>query len=245
MLFPFTRFAYDRSAGPLREQWCQCECIRFENIVQDPSPEDLQLTWLPEADDPAITVSSDNPDTCWANEPNVIPLVDGRLLMTFRTRTGRVHYTVSDDDGRSFRRPQVMRYCDTGAEILQPSDNAPIFRLSDGRYVLLYHNHDGNCYGADDVHDRRNRRPAYLSVGEYRSDAQQPIWWSPPKLFADIDDVPIEVGLRLPRSECLDYCGWTEVKGERVIWYPDRKHFVVGKRVTDEFLEGMRATLPS
>ena len=51
----------------------------------------------------------------------------------------------------------------------------------------------------------------------------------------------MEVGLSLPRSECLDYCGWTEVNGERVIWYPDRKHFVVGKRLTDEFLEGMLA----
>ena len=130
-----------------------------------------------------------------------------------------------------------MLWCDAS---LQPSDNAPIYHLSDGRYILLYHNHDGNCYGADDVHDRRNRRPAQLSVGEYRPDARQPIWWSAPKLFADIDDVPMEVGLRLPRSECLDYCGWTEVNGERVIWYPDRKHFVVGKRVTNEFLEGMR-----
>ena len=46
----------------------------------------------------------------------------------------------------------------------------------------------------------------------------------------------MDAGLSLPRSECLDYCRWTKINSERVIWYPDRKHFIIGKRLIDEFL---------
>jgi hypothetical protein len=238
-LLPFTRFDHSKASGARPREWCQCECMRFANIEDSPDPAALEIEWLPEADDPPITVPSDTAGLYWANEPNVIPLPDGRLFMSVRTRRGQVWYTLSEDEGASFRSLEVMRYVDGGEPILQPSDNAPIYRLQDGRYILLYHNNDGRSGGAEDVHDTRNRRPCYVSVGEFRPDAHQPLWWSAPKLFADIHDVGLDCGLRLPRYECIDYCGFTEIEGRRVLWYPDRKHWIVGKIIPDEWLANL------
>ncbi len=243
-LFPFTRFDSKLASEERPKEWCQSEVIRFENIAEGPDPSDLQITWLPEGKGEALTVPSNMPGLKWANESNPIPLPDGRIFISLRTRLGQVWYSVSDDDGATFRQPEVMRDQDGGAPILNPSDNAPLYRLSDGRYLLFYHDNDGNAFNTIDVHDTRNRRPCYVSVGAFRPEAHQPIWWSKPKLFIDIDDVPIDVGFSVPRYEAIDYCGFTEINGEAVLWYPDRKHFILGKRISEAFLSDMHPSEP-
>ena len=37
-------------------------------------------------------------------------LPDGRLFSTMRTWTGEIWYSVSDDDGHAWRRPEILRY---------------------------------------------------------------------------------------------------------------------------------------
>jgi hypothetical protein len=80
------------------------------------------------------------------------------------------------------------------------------------------------------------RRPAYLALGEFRKDGYQPIWFSRPKLFADNDGV-----ITGPKktAEIATYTSYTEYGGKRTLWYPDRKYYLLGKHITDEFLEGM------
>ena len=36
------------------------------------------------------------------------------------------------------------------------------------------------------------------------------------------------------------YASLTEHKGKRIFWYPDRKHFLLGKVISDELLADMR-----
>ncbi|MCE2514247.1 MAG: hypothetical protein J4F37_04410 [Acidobacteria bacterium] len=36
------------------------------------------------------------------------------------------------------------------------------------------------------------------------------------------------------------YLPTTEHQGKRVFWYPDRKHFLLGKVISDEFLADVR-----
>ena len=240
-IFPFTRFDASHAGGHRRHQWCQSEFMRFENIASAPAPEDLEIAWLPAGDGRAVTVpNAEGSDVSWANEPNVVPLPDGRLFMSVRTRRGTIWYSVSEDNGDTLREAQVMRYRDDGQVVLQPSSPAPIYRLKDGRFLLLYNNNDGNVFGAPDVHDTKNRRPAYFALGEFRPNARQPIWWSDPKLFVDNDGIPIDVVGNVPRYEAAAYTGFTEIAGERVLWYPDRKHFLVGKIITDEWLSDMQ-----
>ena len=233
--------AYPRPVGGNRNHLdTQCELMRFDNIDEGPHPTDIKITWLPNAEG-AIRVSPQiEPEASrgysLAEEPGIVLLPDGRLWMNMRTVTGRIWYTVSDDDGHSWRKPAVLRYQDGGAEVLHPKSPDPIYRLQDGRYILFFHNHDGFSYGATGPWDMNARRPLFMTVGEFRKGAHQPIWFSQPKFMADTQCVGIGVtGL----IWLAMYASFTERNGQRVFWYADRKHFLLGRRITDELLEDM------
>jgi putative SOS response-associated peptidase YedK len=74
-------------------------------------------------------------------------------------------------------------------------------------------------------------------VGEFRPNAHQPVWFSQPKLLADSDGVAAGVQ---GRTEMGTYGSLTEHNGKRILWYPDRKHFLLGKEITDEWLSDMK-----
>jgi hypothetical protein len=72
-----------------------------------------------------------------------------------------------------------------------------------------------------------------------RSGAQQPIWFSEPKPLIDNDAVrwgPPGSG----RLEAATDVSLTEHAGRRVLWYPDRKSFLLGKLLPDSLLDAMR-----
>ena len=46
-------------------------------------------------------------------------------------------------------------------------------------------------------------------------------------------------------SEIATYTSLTEWRGERILWYPDRKYFLLGKRITDDWLSSMIVPKPS
>jgi hypothetical protein len=132
--------------------------------------------------------------------------------------------------------------------VKHPLAPCPIYPLDDGRYLLLFHNNDyyarNQVYGEPlpekhaGVHTSgvfSYRRPAFIAVGEYRPEAHQPIRFSASKQILDTDGVPVG-----PKgtSEIATYTSLTHFKGRRTLWYPDRKHFLLGKHITDEMLAG-------
>ena len=200
------------------------ELMRFDNIDKGPHPKDLRITWLPEDDSISVACpiepeKSKGYSLC--EEPAVVLLSDGRLLMIVRTVTGYTWYTVSDDDGASWRPTEVLRYYENGPKVPHPKDTAPLYRLSDGRYLLFYHNHDGYGYGASGPWDMDARRPMFLAVGEFRPDSHQPIWFSDPKLLYDSDGVKIGPGsgeIEGGRFWLSMYGTFIEHKGQRQLW---------------------------
>jgi hypothetical protein len=86
------------------------------------------------------------------------------------------------------------------------------------------------------------RRPVFLAVGQFRPQAHQPIWFSDASLLFDTDGVALGPGngtIEGGRTWLALYGCLTESKDERVLWYPDRKHFLLGRCLTDELLAGM------
>ncbi len=216
--------------------------LRFENLDLAPAPEDIKITWLPK-DSVGLEVPQPMyPELVFAGEPSVVLLPDGRLFCIVRTFTGFLWYCVSADDGLSWTALKPLRYCDEGGLINQPLAPSPIYSLADGRYILLYHNNPGtkgvhsqyNVDWGDVNHLNYIRNPAYLALGEFRPDAEQPVWFSQPVVFVDTDDV---VYGPKQTAEAATYPSLTEHKGKRVLWYPDRKHFLLGKYIADETLE--------
>lgn len=217
-----------------------CEFFRFDNIDDGPDPQDVKLTWL-QTDDtlievPCIFEPHASQGYRWCIEPAPTLLPDGRLLTTLRTNNGQVWFTVSEDDGSTWRQTEVLRFRDGGDPMLNPSSPCPIYRLEDGRYLLFLQNHDGYGYGSRGPTDQNARRPQFLSLGEFRPDAHQPIWFSEPLLFCDTNMVGVFPHFRKWLSM---YASLTEREGERIFWYTDRKAFALGRYITDEMLSGL------
>jgi hypothetical protein len=150
-----------------------------------------------------------------------------------RTMSGAIWHSVSDDDGETWPSPSPLLRRDHGLPILQPLCCCPIYGLADGRYVLLHHNNDGRFEGSAPEESHRNRRPAFIALGEYRPQAEQPIWFSASKQLMDNDGVGIGP---LNRTDIGVYPSFTTRGGNNVLWHPDRKFFLLGKRITPEWL---------
>ena len=236
---------------PASKDWpnwdSRCAFMRFENIDDGPDPEDMRITWLPEDGEGLAVPARNYPHISVSQEPSLALLPDGRLFVTMRTMTGYIWYSVSDDDGASWREPRALRYRDGGAMVKQPIAPCPVYALRDGRYLLVYHNNDGRLGPYDQFKERWdcnqanfNRRPAFVAVGEYRPRAEQPLWFSQPLQVLDTDGVPIG-----PKNtaEIATYTSLTEAKGRRVLWYPDRKYYLLGKILSDDVLAGL--TVPA
>ena len=173
-----------------------------------------------------------------AQEPSLVYLPDGRLFCTMRTMTGCVWYSVSGDDGRTWRNPAPLLRKDHGDPILEPLCCCPIYGYSEGRYILLHHNNDGRFKGSKPEDTNNNRRPAFIALGEFRPDAHQPIWFSASKQLMDNDGKGIGP---LKRTDIGVYPSVTRRKGQFVLWHPDRKFFLLGKIITEEWLKDLSA----
>ena len=221
--------------------------MRFENIDDAPDPKDLRVTHLMLPGKGLTVPSGLRPDLTDAEEPSLVLLPDNRLFLTMRTTTGYVYYSVSSDDGETWRKTEVLRNRDGGDPIPQPKAPCPTYKMADGRFLLLFFNNAGTLgqysqYAPPEVWKTTGnqwnyiRHPAYLALGEFRAKAHQPIWFGPPKIFADTDGVT--VGPK-KSTEIATYTSFTEYNGTRTLWYPDRKYYLLGKYITDEWLRGM------
>jgi len=236
----FSRWVSKAVRHPMVTQsWTAWETVvqfmRFLNLDDDPEPRDLAIEYSP--DDEALRVPHyDAPELSVAQEPSLVRLPDDRLFCTMRTMSGCIWYAVSADDGASWCSPRPLLRRDHGLPIPEPLVCCPIYRLADGRYVLLHHNNDGHFEGCAREETSRNRRPAFIALGEFRPGAEQPIWFSASKQLMDSGGQGIGP---LGRIDIGVYPSFTTCGGENVLWHPDRKFFLGGKRITDQFLSDL------
>jgi len=216
------------------------EFMRYENIDDDPEPKDIEISWFA-SDHKAIRVPHpDLPEASLAEEPSVTRLPDNRLFCTMRTLTNCIWYTISEDDGETWSATKPLLYHDHGTPVVSPCFCTPIYRLHDGRYVLIHH----PAYRTPELVKKYNvvdqigkdRWPAFIALGEYRPKAEQPIWFSKSKMFMTSDGIPIG-----PRGMVAvgGYGSLTSLDGENIYWHPDRKFFLLGKIITDELLSDL------
>ena len=238
ILIPFTHWASNprvpAGTAPFKERYSHIELMRVENLHDSLLPDRLEFSWL-NRDAPVTAPHESVAGASFAQEPYLVNLPDGRLFMTIRTNRGEVWYAVSSDQGRTWDEARPMRTRDGGPKLQHPSSPCPIFGLGDRRFLFLFHDNDGYVCGADNRWHVRNRRPTYACIGEVRPGAEQPIWWGSKWLLIDNDAVPWGPPGR-ERFESAAYVSMTCVAGRRVLWYPDRKGFLLGKRLDDEQL---------
>lgn len=216
----------------------RCCMIRLDNLDEHPEPSEVKITWLPEDEE---FISVPNPyyeGMCTAEEPFLVLLPDGRLFMTLRTMQGCVYYTVSDDDGHHFRTPEPL-LLENGERALHPLAPCPVYNFGHGKYALLFHNNPGIRRGMDENEpvpwpEGINvasfvRNPLFISKGVYVPEAHQPIRFSMPEVLLDTQDIMLNPKKTSEVSLYGDLCQW---KGRWLLWYPDRKIYLLGKDLT-------------
>ena len=202
------------------------EFMRFENIDENPDVKDIEISYF-SSNEKAIKVPlPENPEISVCQEPSIVKLPDNRLFCIMRTFTGSPWYTISEDEGENWSEPEILRYRDDGEKILHPISPCPIYRIDKERYFFLFHNNDGNFEKWKPKDTEHNRRPLYISEGKYMKEAKQPVWFSEPEFLMDTDAIPLgplkRVGLPM-------YGSFTIFKNKKILWYPDRKFFLLGK----------------
>jgi hypothetical protein len=208
---------------------------QFDNILTEKDPAKLTITMLPDGEHGVRRAPKLDSGKSRAQEPTVIRLGDGRWFCVFRTEEGFMAYTVSNDHGHTWNPTAPLRYEDNSEVVKQPLGPAPLYDMGNGMSILIFNNNDG--YAKGDVGPlswKLNRRPAFYSIGYEMLDKEQPIWFTPPLLLADNDQEKIG---HYNRTSIAGYTSYFEYQDKRYFWYPDRKHFLLGKYITDEMVQ--------
>lgn len=218
------------------------EFMRFDNVDDNPDVAQLKISWFA-FDKDAITVPfPGHPEVSTCQEPSIVKLPDGRLFCVIRTSAGSPFWTVSSDDGQTWSPARRLLRKDGGEPLLHPLSPCPIYDLGgnasgSGRYALFIHNHDGHYknYGPTDTSS--HRRPIHLVSGHFKAGADQPVWFDEPKFFMDHDGVSLGKPGTRGRTDLALYASFTFRSGLPVLWYPERKFFLLGRIITDEWFE--------
>lgn len=110
-----------------------------------------------------------------AEEPVLVEIGNGGLYVVFRTTSGKLAQAVSLDGGTTWD-VNWARHT-TGAPVRNPRAQPKVYRLSDGRYVLWFHNNADRGF--------LNRNPVWMSCGEYKGGKL--LWGEPSVLLYDPD----------------------------------------------------------
>jgi hypothetical protein len=210
------------------------EFMRFDNVDENPEAANLKISWFASNTNALTVPYPGHPEVSACQEPSVVKLPDGRLFCVMRTMTGSPWWSQSRDDGQTWSAPKMLLCKDGGEPLKHPLSPCPIYDIGgnaagSGRYALFIHNHDGHYQNFGPADASFHRRPMYLVAGRFHADGEQPVWFDEPKFFLDHDGVPLGLPEKRGRVDLAFYSSVTVRNGKAVLWYPDRKFFLLGR----------------
>lgn len=210
------------------------EFMRFENIDENPEPKDIRITWFAFNEQALSVPYPGHAEVSACQEPSLVKLPDGRLFCVMRTCSGSPCWSVSADQGETWTVPRPLLRRDGGAPLLHPLSPCPMYDVGgneagSGHYALFIHNHDGHYMGYTPEDSSYHRRPIHLVRGTFKAGADQPVWFDEPQFFFDHDGVSLGKPGTRGRLDLALYASFTVRGGMPVLWYPERKFFLLGK----------------
>ncbi len=161
--------------------------MRGENLLTEKDPAKLRWKILPESDEGLRA-----PKGPIAEEINLVSMSDGSLYATYRTIDGYLCHTYSRDDGRTWTAPAYATFAN-GRPIKHPRAYAPVWKVSNGKYLLWFHNHGGEQVHTDEWGKGsyyQSRNPVWISGGVERNGR---IEWSEPEILLYDDDPKVRM----------------------------------------------------
>ena len=141
---------------------------KSDNINTEKDASKLHWELLPEGN----TGISYTPLGITQEEHNVVPLNNGGLYCMYRTSEGYPANSYSTDNGKIWSTPEYATYAD-GSVIKNPRACPRVFKTSNGKYLLWYHNNNIKGY-------KGHRNPVWISGGV---EAEGKIKWSQPEVL--------------------------------------------------------------
>jgi hypothetical protein len=175
----------DHNGGSPNDWQTEVFLAELPNILTERDPAKLEFRFLP-AGGSGLWAPYPGTSRHFGQEGTLTPLSGGRLLCVFRTRQGHPYYAVSSDRGATWTPPQVLRRVPGGEAFNQPCAPCPMFKLSDGRFVFLFHNtrpEGGGWYPRD---------PLWIAVGRETPGVQDNagLSFTKPRVLVYNDGIP-------------------------------------------------------
>jgi hypothetical protein len=141
---------------------------KSDNINTEKDASKLHWELLPNGN----TGISSTPLGITQEEHNVVPLNNGGLYCMYRTSEGYPANSYSIDNGKTWSTPEYATYAD-GRVIKNPRACPRVFKTSNGKYLLWYHNNNIKGY-------KGYRNPVWISGGV---EEKGKIKWSQPEIL--------------------------------------------------------------
>jgi len=157
--------------------WCEGFFLRCANILREDDPAKLEFVVTPEGDTGLWAPHADEPARHFLQEPYMTVLQSGRIISTFRTRTGHPCYSISEDNGITWRDVRPLRFMPGGEKMKHPCGPCPIYCAphstssgcsGDGRVIFFFRNDNAPLADpvlGDHLNYWRNRDPFHVTVG--------------------------------------------------------------------------------
>ena len=203
---------------------CTVEFLQFDNIDEDPEVQNIHLRWFATNENVLKVEHEKFGSAC--EEAGIVKLPDGRLFALMRTCAGHPFWSQSRDEGQTWSKPRELLDHDGGSAYLHPRSPCPIYdwkgpEAASGYYFALVH----NTFDFNGEREYQNRGPLYLIAGRFDPDAEQPIQFAPPKLFAG-----------RPAGNSF-YTSYTILDGKGILWFPDKKFYLLGRVIDESWFE--------
>lgn len=204
---------------------CKVEFLQFDNIDEDPPIEKIRLSHF-STNKNALKVKKINQYEPACEEAAIVKLPDGRLFALMRSSIGYPVWSQSRDQGKTWSEVKILLDRDGGKPFLHPRSPCPLYdwkgcEAGSGTYFALVH----NTFDPKGKTAYQHRGPLYLIAGKFNPQAAQPIEFSAPKLFA-----PRKGGNSF-------YTSYTFADGKGILWFPDKKFYLLGREIGPEWFE--------
>ncbi len=149
--------------------------VESSNLLTERDPDKIAFRLLPEGDEGVRNPSFGDVQ----EEFNLVPTGGDGLYLVNRLSEGFPAQSVSTNGGASWSQPAPVVYANGARPLKTPRACTKLFRTSEGRYLLWFHNHGGKGWSG--------RNPGFLCGGVETVDGE--IRWSEPEI-ALFDPMP-------------------------------------------------------
>jgi hypothetical protein len=205
--------------------------LRSANIFTAREADEITWNLMPDSETGIRGPDWDKPEHR-SEEPHLVQLTDGTLYVVFRTDQGYIGHATSRDGGKSWSPASRLSYPD-GRTIKNPLACPSLWKCSNGKYLLWFHNHSGRKdFRRIPGLPYADRNPAWVCGGVERKGSGE-IAWSQPEVLLYSADLSYHSGR-------ISYPGFLEDEG-RYFLFETQKTVARMHEVPAEFFAALWA----